>query len=408
LVCSNEMDIRTDVLIIGGGLTGCALAHHLARTGIDVLLVEKGDINQAASGQNAGSLHFQLEKRFLENGPEAARQASALVALNRLAIADWQGLEQELQADLELTMVGGLMLAETEAELSLLEQKRVLESDWGLSSEILASSAVRELAPYLSTSVKAAAFLADEGHANPRLVTPAYLRSALRHGATVSTNTEVTAIHKGGPSDYRLELQSAQGRRTARASRLVLAAGAFTARVAQLANLQIPVYLAALSMNITEKRAPLFRHLVQHVGKRLSMKQARSGNILLGGGWPAKLDRAANGEFNPAQRPRLLEQSIKGNLRAAVAAVPAVAELCLIRSWTGIATLTPDQLPILGEVPSSPGLFVAAGGPGFTLGPTFARLLANEITGRGAKDSIAAIFSPARFDQLNRFLGRAV
>ncbi len=59
---------QVDVAIIGGGLVGCAAAWRLAGRGASVALIEAGDINSGASGQNAGSLHFQIERRFLENG----------------------------------------------------------------------------------------------------------------------------------------------------------------------------------------------------------------------------------------------------------------------------------------------------------------------------------------------------
>ena len=83
---------QSHVLVIGGGLIGCATAWHLARAGAAVTLVEAGEINAGASGQNAGSLHFQMERRFLENGAALADQAQRIVALNRLAIDEWRGI----------------------------------------------------------------------------------------------------------------------------------------------------------------------------------------------------------------------------------------------------------------------------------------------------------------------------
>lgn len=65
-----------DTAVIGGGLLGCATAWHLARAGNRVLLVEKDQVNRHASGQNAGSLHFQLEFRMVEHGDDAARAAA--------------------------------------------------------------------------------------------------------------------------------------------------------------------------------------------------------------------------------------------------------------------------------------------------------------------------------------------
>jgi sarcosine oxidase subunit beta len=120
-----------DVLVIGGGLVGCATAWHLAQGGASVLVVEAGDLNAGASGQNAGSLHFQIERRFLENGEALADQAARTIALSRLAIEEWRGLEAALGEDLEVVMGGGLMVAETPAEMVLLEAKARREAEWG-------------------------------------------------------------------------------------------------------------------------------------------------------------------------------------------------------------------------------------------------------------------------------------
>jgi len=112
-----------EVLIIGGGLLGCASAWHLARAGLAPRLIEARAINAGASGQNAGSLHFQIERRFLESGGTAAGQGGDIVRLNRLAIDEWAGLEEQLDRPLDIHMHGGLMLAESEADQALLAFK---------------------------------------------------------------------------------------------------------------------------------------------------------------------------------------------------------------------------------------------------------------------------------------------
>src|SRR5918912_2329355 len=95
--------LETDVLIIGGGILGCATAYYLARGGLDVLLVERGALNREASGTNAGSLHIQLHGahyrfQYLES-PRAAERQAFFADCNRLfveAARVWAGLEQEL------------------------------------------------------------------------------------------------------------------------------------------------------------------------------------------------------------------------------------------------------------------------------------------------------------------------
>src|SRR3954470_10073035 len=94
---------RADVAIVGGGLTGCAAAYHLARAGADVVLVERHDLNTQASGRNAGGLHGQIQHpSFLQRGEAWARRFAALLPLLRDAVSLWTTLEEELGADLEV------------------------------------------------------------------------------------------------------------------------------------------------------------------------------------------------------------------------------------------------------------------------------------------------------------------
>jgi len=112
-----------DCLIIGGGLLGTATAFNLASEGLSVLLVEKGQINGVASSQNAGSLHFQLEYRMIENGVDAARKAAEAMPLHLDAMARWGNVEAELGAPVGVKRTGGLMVAETPEQVAVLEQK---------------------------------------------------------------------------------------------------------------------------------------------------------------------------------------------------------------------------------------------------------------------------------------------
>lgn len=394
---------RTDVLIVGGGLIGCAAAWHLAARGASVLLVEAGDINSGASGQNAGSLHFQMERRFLENGEALADQAARIIALNLLAIEEWGGLEAALGAGLHVARNGGLMVAETAGQVALLEAKSRRENAQGLHTRLLDGAAARALCPALGEGVLAASYLAVEGHADPRAVTPALAEAARGQGVQVVTGCRVRAIERRAGGGFDVRASGGQGYGRIVADQVLVAAGAWTASVAALANLHIPLFPVALLMNVTEKSEPMLAQLIQHVGRRLSMKQAYAGNILIGGGWPSRLAQTAQGGFDLDSRSTIIPDSRGGNLRAAIDVVPRIGGLNVIRSWTGVTTVSADQLPIVGPVSRVPGFHVAAGGSAFTLGPTFARLIARAIGGESVPE--LDVVSPDRFNHLNSFMG---
>lgn len=393
---------RFDVVVLGGGLVGCAAAYYLAKRGASVLLVEQGDLNREASGRNAGSLHFQLEYRLIRYGDELASQFAQIIPLSLVALEDWRGLEHELRADLEVGMHGGLIVAESDADVALLERRQALQEKWGLGSSLLSSSEVRRLAPYLADSVIAAGYFPHEGHANPRLVAPAFARRATELGAGIRSQTRVTGLMRDG-ADWFVTLVDRAGRSEDVSAGAVLnAAGAWAGEIGALAHLHLPVFAVPLSMNVIERAAPLIPHLVQHASQRLTLKQVSAGNILVGGGWPSRFSRDGS-VMTTQRRAEPVVENVMANLALAARLVPAIGGLHLLRSWTGITGITTDQMPLLGAVPEAPAFFVAAGGAAFTHGPTYARLI-SELILDGRPSVSIDLYSPARFSHINNFM----
>lgn len=395
------------VVIIGGGLVGAATAYYLTRAGCAVALIEQGEINNGASGQNAGSLHFQMEHRLIEHGDALAELAATIMPLSLDAISRWGGIEAELdQRDLDIVMHGGLMLAETPEQVAKLERKRRLEERWGLPTRLMDKSELLATAPYLGPTAVAASYCPVEGHGNARLITAALVRAALVTGhLDLFTQCAVqSTLRQGSRWEVGCIMQEGMTR-TFSCDALLNASGAWAAEVAALADLHLPVFPVALSMNATEAAPPLIGHLLQHVGRRLSMKQLAEGNILLGGGWSARMVRRGSA-FDRNTRPDFRLDSIRGNIEVALDVVPALKHLHLLRSWTGTVGITSDGLPIVGEVPQAPGYFVATGGSAFTLGLTYGALVSELIVERRT-DLDISLFSPARFGPLNMFMGGA-
>jgi glycine/D-amino acid oxidase-like deaminating enzyme len=120
------------------------------------------------------------------------------------------------------------------------------------------------------------------------------------------------------------------------------------------------------------------------------MKQLKTGQLLIGGGWPAQF---SNGQATPT----VIAQSLVGNLALARHLVPGIAGLQVQRTWAGINTMV-DLMSVLGEVDAAPGVFLAIpGDAGYTLAPYCARLLVEQMSGRSPEISLE-YFSPQRFD----------
>jgi sarcosine oxidase subunit beta len=385
---------QADIAVIGGGLIGCATAYYLARGGARVTLLERGELNREASGQNAGSLHFQLEFRMIEQGERTAEQFALSIPLCLDARSVWRRLEAELATPIGAHLAGGLMVAETADELESLRRKSMLENRDGLDTRVLDADEVRTIAPYLSRAVCGACWCPSEGHANPRLVAPAFARAAESAGTTIRVRTPVVGLNRKHAS---WQVETASGA-PLEAQALVVAAGIWSGEVTALAGAPLPLVPHPLTIFATAVTKPLVTHLIQHAGQRLSLKQTAEGNLLVGGGWPSRLAER-DGHRELSSRPTVRFDSVAGSASIATRIVPALAALAAIRIWTGIAAATDDNVPILGELPGRPGLYVATAGSGFTLGPTFARLIAEQILDGRSSLPISA-YSPARFGRV--------
>ncbi len=375
----------TDVAIIGGGVIGCALAYYLARGGVDTTLIDRREINREASGTNAGSLHLQI---WMPSGGDDSwiDRVRPQLALHREAARHWPTLEAELETDLGVRIGGGFLVAETDADVDLLRTKNRAENAMGIETRLVEGSELRDLAPFLSTDLRAAAHHPGEGHANPLLVGPAFAAAAVQLGARLLTNAEVRAIERRSGGGFVVE--TARGRLAA--GRIVDAAGAWADDIAAMVGLPLSMQRMSAIASVTEP-APAIMHgvLVQHVSRGLTLKQAPRGNFIIGGGWPASVGEAIGRKIAPLE-------SIVGNLAVAAATVPAVRRLRLLRTWAGIGGDSMDVSPMIGESDRVRGFFVAESSFGFTLGPMTARLLSERMLIGETSLPIDA-FSPNRF-----------
>jgi len=358
-----------EVAIIGAGVVGLCLALELARAGITTVVLDSGTPASGASGANAGSLHVQLQSH-LARLPEAGRnRAAAILPLSLAGVERWSAISAEF-GGFELRRQGGLMLASSHAEATLLRDKAALEHAWGLDIELLEGTAIRHRFPFVAPSIEVASFCPAEGMVDPLAANRTLLLAALTAGVRISANRAVNAVERA-PDGWRL----ITGHGTLRCKRMVLAAGPSAGRFARdHLGLDLPLSATALHMNVTEPAPPLIAPLIEHAGRHLTMKQLAAGNVVIGGGWPS--EAAEDGTLHS---PRA---SIEGNLWVAQSLVPALAGLRVIRTWTGLTTVCEDDLPLLGELPGLPGAFVCVTHTGYTLGPICARLLADRMSGR--------------------------
>ena len=376
---------RCDVLVIGGGITGCSTAWHLAGYGADVVLLEQFDLNTQASGRNAGSLHGQIQhSSFLEFGEGWARGFLPSLLFLAGSLEMWRTLNDVLDADLEVSLNGGLLIAETSEQMRDIERKVAIERSAGVESDLLGPSDLRRVAPYVSESMVGAQLSRVEGKVNSMLAAPAYARAAVSRGVEIRTNTEVIGLdhHKG------LFTATTPSGKVA-AGRVVLVTGNDLNRFASMWGRDLPIHDDPAQVGATEPVAPMVHHLVYFAGGQLTFKQAKAGSLLIGGGWSSDID-PVTGEN------RVNPYNLVANMRIALRVVPSLAGVRLIRTWPGKGLATPDLGPIIGPV-GPPGLVVGVyPHMGLTAGPLMGRVLARLVLGLPAEMDLRP-FTPDRF-----------
>lgn len=378
----------SDVVVVGGGISGTATAYDLSAAGVEVTLLEQFDLNTEASGRNAGSLHGQIQ--FEPFRTRAAGWAESFIPALRFlgdSVAIWRELSTELGVDLEVSLGGGLLVADSDEQARQIAAKVELERAHGVAAELITGAALRERAPYLSDRIMAAEFCATEGKANPLLAAPAFARAAIRQGARVHTGVRVERIE---PRGHGFRVISNAGAMDC--AKLVLVAGSRLPELTAMLGAAVPILDEPVQVHATEPVAPVIPHLVYYAGGRLTLKQARAGTVLIGGGWPAQRD-AQDG------RPYPSLASLRANLDIALRVAPWLGGVNVIRAWAGVGHGTPDLLPLIGELPCSPGAFVGLfPHMGLTAGPLIGQVLSALVRGADPGRDL----SPFRSDRFAR------
>jgi sarcosine oxidase subunit beta len=366
--------MMADVIVIGGGLAGCATAYYLAADGVDVTLIERFDLNTLASGSNAGSLHAQIpHDPFVRYGESWAANYASTVGLLARSIEMWRTLDKELGADLEVKLRGGLLVARTPEDMRAIERKAVFERRQGLEIQLFDRADIEREAPYVSQEMIGGAFCPDEGKANPFAAAPAFAKAARQLGVRIECQTLVVGMEKTNDGYI---VNTNKGAFSAR--RVVNAAGSDAGRIAEMLGVTLAdVQGFPIQVSVTEKVGPLIPHLLYCASDKLTLKQNQAGSLLIGGGWEA--------DIGPYGTPVTNPQSLRRNMGVALSVVPALRDIKVVRTWAAIVNGTDDWKPILGETRKSPGFFINFfPWMGFTAGPISARIVASLVQGKPA------------------------
>jgi glycine/D-amino acid oxidase-like deaminating enzyme len=374
-----------DVIIIGGGVTGCSLAFHLAGHGVRrVLILERKFLGAGGTGRSVGII------RQLYPTAEATQMVTRSLAVFR-NFGDSVGGQSGY--------VGcGVLIGVSVAMRPALEKSLALQRSAGVKAEILSPEDMARVEPRIDPAgLGAVLYEPESGYGDPSAVTAGYAEAARRRGAAIEQGVEVTGILSEG--GRVIGVATASGDRIA-APVVVNAAGLWSPRVAALAGVELPIIIGRHPVFIIE-RGPAFgpAHMVYLDLAGGAYVRPETGGLTLTGS-------LTDDETRHPMDPELLGGEVGFDeasevLARTARALPRLAEARFSQGYAGAFDITPDWMPILDESPLR-GFFIAAGmsGHGFKLAPAVGELMAALITGAAPPVSPA----PFRFD---RFTGSA-
>jgi sarcosine oxidase, subunit beta len=379
---------KTEVVVIGGGISGTAAAYELARSGAKVTLLEQGSLASMASGWTLA-------------GVRQSGRHPAELPLATAAVARWEHLSEELGADIEYRREGNLRLARSPEEVAMIQTIVAEQRDLGLDLTFLPdNAAVRAISPAIAESVLAASYCPTDGHANPIATVHAFAMAAARHGATLRTETAVTAIDAAGGRVRGVRTPSGDFT----ADVVVVTAGVYTAQLCAPLGLELPIQVSRVAVVQTVPLPPLLRQVLGTAGADFAGRQEVGGRFRLTGGgepWTHQLeDLAQNDDLVLPPAADVITALTRG-----IEVLPALAGAGVARVWGGLLDMSPDALPIIERVPQFDGLVIAAGfsGHGFCLGPVTGQIV-RDLVLEGATELPIQPFSWDRFTAVS---GRA-
>lgn len=385
-----------DVLIIGAGIIGAACADALTARGMRVTVVEQEVVGSGATAAGMGHLVV------MDDNP-------AELALSTWSLELWRDFVREHPAGHEYSQCGTIWVAADDEEMAAARVKAQTMAAYGLSCEMLDAQGLYEREPQLRAGLAGGLLVGGDALVYPPKSARILMDRAIARGAQLVSGR----VHRiDGGSDKRSDVGCggdvggqcggasvvlANGTRL-HAGRIVLAAGSRSTALLP----DLPVRPKKGHVAITDRYPGFIRHQLVELGY-IKSAHAASGDSVAFNLQPRPTGQILIGSSRQFGTTDLKVESamMARMLRHAAAFTPALAGMNLLRCWTGLRAASPDGLPIIGQHPNRPYLWLATGheGLGITTSLATAQLLAAQML-----DESAAIpaqpYLPSRFEQM--------
>jgi len=345
-----------DVVIVGGGAAGCAVAYYLGQAGVKATLIEREGIGLQASGYSAGGVNPL-------HGLAPSMQPLAMASF-QLHLALWDALRQTTGRDCQGRIIATVRVVFDQAEVSALQEELdVFAATPGFAAHWVDRAALRQLEPRLNPSVMQGVYLYGNGIVDSHLLTVLLAEAAQRYGATIRAATVRGLQQSHGRVTGVLLDDGVLGCDT-----VVLAMGPWARAAEAWLGLSIPV---------TPLKGEILRMELQ--GPALAHDFASPDVTLFSRGsqvWCGATQEWCGFDKTPSAAAR------RALLAGGIQLLPAIASATLVQHTACLRPVTPDWLPIVGQAPGWENVYLATGGEkkGILLSPGIGKALTDLIT----------------------------
>lgn len=371
-----------DVVIIGGGGHGLATAYYLAANhGIKrVAVLERAYIGSGNVGRNT----TLIRSNYMIAGNTQFFEHSLKL---------WEGLSHELNFNVMVSQRGQVVLAHGPSQLDVLARRGNIMRLNGIDAELLERGELMRMLPYLDYSdssrfpIYGGLLQRRAGTVRHDAVAWGYARAADDCGVDIIENCEVTGFVR--EQDRISGVVTSRG--TIGAGRTVISVAGHSSQVAALAGLRLPVESHLLQAFVTEPIKPFIDHVISFGAELFYISQSDKGGLVFGGHIDGFNSYTQRGQFAKVQNVA----------ECAVALIPSISRLRLLRHWAGIQDMTPDGSPFMGRTPLA-NLYLNGGWcyQGFKATPAAGWCMAHTVA-HGEEHPLVRHLSLERFQQGN-------
>lgn len=358
---SKTVKKKANIVIIGGGISGVAIAYNLAKKGVKGIVVF--DDNYMTGGSTGRC------------GAGVRQQWGTLMncQLAKKSIDFFERAQEELgyHRDIEFKQEGYLIVATNKEEDERFTKNVALQQSVGIPVKKLTVEEALEIVPHLNKDIiVSATFCNTDGHLNPFLMTDAYYHAAKRLGVDFYYYEKVNEIVVENNQIQKVITEHFE----VETNKVVNAAGGFAKEVGEMAGIDIPVYSENHEILVTEPIEKVQGPMVISFSKNIYCQQVPHGSFIMG-----RSDKDVEHNHDIGSTHKFLDEMSK----TVYELLPPLGELRITRQWGGSYNISPDRQPIISDTKELPGYYMACGfsGHGFMFAPMTGLLLSEIILG---------------------------